>query len=140
MNAANLLHAASTLAMTGVIWFVQVVHYPLFRFAEAGNFAAFSAAHQSRTTWVVMPLMLLELGTALLLVLRPPEGGRTLVLVGLALLGVIWLSTAFLQVPLHRQLSAGFDEQAAQALVKTNWVRTLCWSARSALALRLLTL
>lgn len=25
-----LVHAAVTLYMTGVIWFVQVVHYPLF--------------------------------------------------------------------------------------------------------------
>ena len=27
-------HAASTLAMTGLIWFVQIVHYPLFAAVE----------------------------------------------------------------------------------------------------------
>ena len=37
MPALLLLHAASTLAMTGVIWFVQMVHYPLFRYAAAGD-------------------------------------------------------------------------------------------------------
>ena len=32
-----LLHAAATLFMTGLIWFVQVVHYPLFaRVGEDG--------------------------------------------------------------------------------------------------------
>lgn len=126
--------------MTGVIWFVQVVHYPLFRFADPDQFVAFSAAHQSRTTWVVVPLMLVELATALLLVIRPPEGARALAIAGVALLGVIWLSTAFVQVPLHQRLSAGFDEQVIQALVRTNWLRTVFWSARSLIALRLSTL
>ena len=33
-----LLQLASTLAMVGLIWFVQVVHYPLFEKVGAGGF------------------------------------------------------------------------------------------------------
>lgn len=133
-----LLHAAATLALTGLIWFVQLVHYPLFRFAAIDRFRDFAAAHQQRTSWVVMPLMLIELATALLLVFTADPGARTLAIVGLVLLAVIWLSTALLQVPLHRRLSDGFDADAADRLVRTNWIRTVAWSARAVVALLLL--
>lgn len=132
------LHLAATLAMTGLIWFVQVVHYPLFRYARGATFADFAAAHQARTTWVVLPLMTLELVSAVALAAVPPPGGRAPALVGLALVIVIWLSTAFLQVPDHRRLSRGFDPGAAARLVRTNWIRTCAWTARSILALTLL--
>ena len=140
MTVTHLAHAASTLMMTGVIWFVQIVHYPLLRFADSERFTEFSAAYQGRTTWVVLPLMLVELGTALYLVIRPSEGTRALAIAGLVLLGVIWLSTAFLQVPLHRHLESGLSERAIEALVMGNWLRTICWSARSVIALRLLAM
>jgi hypothetical protein len=133
-----LLHAAATLFMTGLVWFVQAVHYPLFaRVGEAG-FAAYAAAHGARTTWVVGPAMLLEAATAAALVARPPEGVRpSWALAGLALLAVVWLSTFLLQAPEHARLARGFDATAHARLVARNWIRTAAWTARSALALAL---
>ena len=127
--------AMPPLAMTGVIWTVQLVHYPLFgRVGEAG-FAAYELEHSSRITLLVGPLMAVELATAALLVWRRPEGvPGAVVWVGLALVAVIWASTAFVQVPLHGRLSRGFDGRAHELLVLTNWVRTVAWSARGALA------
>ena len=55
------VNLASTLAMTGVIWFVQVVHYPLFASVGAEGFSRYEALHATRTGWVVAPLMLCEL-------------------------------------------------------------------------------
>ncbi len=133
------LHAAATLFMTGVIWFVQVVHYPLF--AEVGDegFPAYAAAHSRRTAWVVVPPMLLELVTGLLLLARRPTGvGAGAAWVGMVLLAAIWLSTALLQVPRHQLLGAGFDIVAWRALVASNWVRTLAWTARAGLVLLML--
>ncbi len=138
MTGVALLHAASTLAMTGLIWFVQVVHYPLFRYASLGDFREFAASHQRRTTVVVLPLMSLEISTAVLLVTRPLPGSFGSATTGLLLLAVIWLSTALVQVPLHRRLGRGFDGETARRLVGTNWLRTAAWSARSWIALRLL--
>ena len=136
MSAVVLVHTASTLAMTGLIWFVQLVHYPLFHYASADDFTAFASAHQRRTTWVVAPLMVLEATTALLLAagLAPPAS-RAPALAGLGLLLVIWLSTALIQVPLHRRLLGGYDIHSARRLVRTNWIRTIGWSARSVLVL-----
>jgi hypothetical protein len=133
-----LIHAGATLAMTGLIWFVQVVHYPLFDLASERRFGRFAEQHQRRTSLVVVPLMLAELGTAIALVVMPPTGvGGILPWVGLALLGVIWLSTALVQVPLHRRLSERRDERAIRRLVATNWIRTVAWTARAVLALAL---
>ena len=136
-----LFHAASSLAMTGLIWFVQVVHYPLFPYAAAGDFPAFASEHQWRTGWVVGPLMLLEAATATLLLVSPmgPAALR-LAWFAWALLVSIWLSTAFVQVPLHRRLASRFDPQTVRRLVLTNWWRTVAWTARSFVAVLLLRL
>jgi hypothetical protein len=49
---------------------------------------------------------------------------------------VAWLSTAFVQVPLHAALpSAAGDERAAliARLVASNWLRTAAWTLRGVL-------
>ncbi len=134
-----LIHAAATLALAGLIWFVQIVHYPLFDLASERHFERFAAEHQRRTSLVVVPLMITEAGSALALLAVPPAGmGRGLPWLGALLLAVIWLSTALLQVPLHRRLSGGRDPSAIRRLVAGNWLRTASWSARAWLALALL--
>lgn len=128
------LHLAATLYMTGLIWFVQVVHYPLFeRVSRQGHdFTDYERAHVGRTGWVVMPAMLLELGTAIALLLpafadhRPPY-----FLASLVVLAGIWLATFALSVPCHNKLSKGWDAAAHRRLVATNWLRTAGWSLRS---------
>jgi hypothetical protein len=122
--------------MTGVVWTVQVVHYPLFGRVGAAGFPAYAAAHVRRISWVVGPAMAAELAAALALVCRPPAGvPGWQPWAGLALLGVVWLSTACLQVPRHERLAAGYDPAVHAGLVATNWVRTAAWSLRAALAL-----
>jgi hypothetical protein len=130
-----LLHVAATLAMFGVIWFVQVVHYPLMADVGAAGFQNYEATHMSLTTLVVAPLMLVEFATALLLVAGVAGKPVTGWWIGLALLGVIWVSTFALQVPAHAKLTQGFDAVAHARLVGTNWIRTLAWTARAALVL-----
>jgi hypothetical protein len=134
-----LLHVAATGMMIGVIWFVQIVHYPMFSLVGRAGFAAYEAAHSRLTTVVVAPPMLVELATGAYLALRPPPAMPPAALwAGLALIAVIWLSTWLLQVPKHRALEAGFDPAAHRALVGTNWIRTLAWTARGILLLVLL--
>jgi hypothetical protein len=128
--------AAATLFMTGVIWIVQTVHYPLFAFVGRGGFREYAREHQRRITPVVGVAMPFEAVTAVLLLLVTPVGvERGLLVLGVILLLPIWLSTALVQVPAHRRLSAGFEDRVASRLVVTNWLRTALWSARSALIL-----
>jgi len=132
--------------MTGIIWFVQIVHYPLFLKVPAGGFVAYEQSHTVRTGFVVAPLMLLELGTALglLLVSLSSRGNDTvglspLHLSALACLLLIWGSTFFIQVPLHQLLEQRADSKSMDLLVATNWIRTILWSIRLALLTLLIT-
>ena len=133
-----ILQIASTLLMTGIIWFVQIVHYPLFAKVDAAGFIRYEAEHATRTGWVVGPLMCVELATAAVLLLpgyRPGAISNASAWTGLALVLLIWASTAFIQVPLHNRLAAGADTVVIARLVATNWVRTIAWTLRSLLVL-----
>ena len=125
-----------TIAMTGIIWFVQIVHYPLFRQVGGEHFVTYERLHSKRTTWIVAPLMLLELASAAYFAFLPLIVMRRLeTWIGLSLVVLIWLSTYALQVPQHSILGQGFKEHAYRRLVATNWIRTAAWTARSALVL-----
>jgi hypothetical protein len=131
-----LVHLAATVFMVGVIWFVQIVHYPLFGRVGADGFAWYSTAHSRLTGFVVGPPMLVEAATAFALVVRPPQGVPfSLISIGLVLLGVIWLSTALLQSPQHTVLGRGFRPASHRFLVRTNWIRTALWTVRGLLVL-----
>ncbi|MHC4931740.1 MAG: hypothetical protein ACYTGV_06075 [Planctomycetota bacterium] len=133
---ALVLHFAATFYMVGLVWFVQRVHYPLFAGVGSQQFPAYARAHVSRTSPVVGPPMLIETATALALIALPMQNvPHPLPWLGLSLLVVIWLSTALLQVPRHRELSAGFETSAHRRLVATNWIRTSAWSLRGLLVL-----
>ncbi len=136
MEILLLAHLAATLVMVGIIWFVQVVHYPLFAGVGREGFATYAAQHSRWTTWVVAPPMLVEAATGLGLLVRAPAGiPRTALWLGLALLLVIWLSTALLQVPRHTTLGRGWDAAAHRVLVAGNWLRTAAWTLRGVLVL-----
>jgi hypothetical protein len=135
-SLALLTCLASTLFMTGLIWFVQAVHYPLFDRVGAEAFGRYHADHCRLTTRVVLGPMALELATSLLLVARRPPGvAPALAWAGLAAAGVAWISTIGLQVPLHRRLATGFDPATHRALVATNVLRVAGWTAHAAVVL-----
>ena len=126
---ALLGNLAATLFMTGVIWFVQIVHYPLFAYYRDEGFRF----HARRTANVVALPMLVEAMTAALLVIEHPS--NSVLWTGLMLVGLLWLSTSFLQVPQHSALERGFQKPAYEILVRSNWLRTVAWSIRAALML-----
>ncbi|WP_412063361.1 hypothetical protein [Rubrivirga sp. IMCC45206] len=141
MPVVFLANLGATLALVGLIWTIQVVHYPLFAGVGEAGWATYEASHQSRITFVVGPLMLVEIATAVWLVLaRPAPLPLWAVVLGAALVGVIWATTAFVSVPLHTALAADFDADAHARLVTTNWIRTVAWTARGGLVLWMTTL
>ncbi len=124
--------------MTGIIWFVQVVHYPLFAVVSDPDHLRYAPLHQKWTGWIVGPPMLLELATSTLLLwpaFRPRFIGGSGAASGFALLAIVWISTALLQVPLHERLMKGLDLDTVGRLIQTNIIRTAAWSLRSALML-----
>lgn len=128
-----LVHAAVTFFLCGVIWYVQLVQYPLFAAVGSEHFAAFHRKHLQLTTGIVAPTMCLELATAVLLVAAPESWTRSEAFASLGLVLAIWLTTFLLQVPQHRQLERAFDHAVVDALVQGNWIRTTLWTARALL-------
>ena len=129
-----ILNLLATWFMVGLIWMVQIVHYPLFAKVRADSFVAYQSSHQRLTSFVVGPPMLLEAFTSILMCWYPPAGcGMLLILAGIALVLILWLSTASLQIPCHMKLEQGFDAAVHQKLVNSNWLRTVAWSTRGVL-------
>ena len=129
-----LLQIVSTWFLVGLIWTIQIVHYPLFAAVGTDRFVAYEASHTRLITLVVGPVMLVEAATAVLLMAtRPAWFPAWIAWTGLGLVILIWISTAVLQVPDHAKLANGFDPTAHAHLVGTNWIRTIAWTARGLL-------
>ena len=134
-----LLNTAATLFMVGLIWFVQVVHYPLMATLPTAAYPQYATAHQRLTTLVVGPAMLLEAVSSLLLIFVHPVGtSRPLAVVGFLLVVFIFFRTAMLHVPQHRRIAECFDSETCLDLVRTNWWRTIAWTGRGGIVLFLL--
>ncbi|MCC9656681.1 hypothetical protein [Rhodopirellula halodulae] len=133
-NALVLLNAMSTWYMVGLIWMVQIVHYKMFDRVGEDVFARYAMDHARLITPIVAIPMLIELATALgLLFTRPTAMPWGWAVFGLVLVGLIWISTAVLQVPAHEKLANGFQADVYSTLVSTNWIRTVLWSIRGLL-------
>ena len=134
-----LINLASTWFMVGLIWIIQIVHYPLFRSVGISEFKTFHESHKILISPVVGVVMIFELVTTLILLFQTPKGIPIwTVTVSIILLLIIWGSTIFLQIPYHEKLASGFDKNIHHFLVNTNWIRTVCWSIRGLLVLLML--
>jgi hypothetical protein len=125
------IQVATTFAMLGLIWTVQLVQYPGFRRVPRDAFARYHQHHCAAITWIVGPLMLGEAAAAVSL-WRDAAGGPLQTAI-VCCLAVAWLSTGLLQIPLHRRLARGWDEALIRRLVHSNWLRTAAWSTKAAL-------
>lgn len=129
------VNLALTWALIGLIWTIQVVHYPLFVQVGAEGFPGYHASHSARIAALVGVAMPAELVAAVALVTWPGDVAPGLAWAALAVLAPVHLSTVFFQVPAHRVLSHGLDGDACRRLVRTNWFRTAGWTARGLLLL-----
>jgi hypothetical protein len=123
-----LVQVISCAWMTGLIWIIQVLHYPCFLLIRESEFAHFHAGHTQRITYLVLPAMLLELLSGFILMWS--SHFQQVLVANFLMILVIWMSTAFLSVPIHNQLASQQDFNKIRRLVLTNWPRTLLWSLR----------
>ncbi|WP_145095350.1 hypothetical protein [Rosistilla carotiformis] len=131
-----IINLVATLFLVGLIWTIQVVHYPLFDGVGKRRFIVYQRRHQFLITFIVGPPMLSEAISSLLLVFYlPAEIPKSAALFGLFLVIAIWISTAAIQVPCHRSLANGYRSDVHRWLVRSNWIRTAAWTARGALVI-----
>ena len=126
-------HYAATWFMVGLIWVIQLVHYPMFARLASHSYEDSHRFHANRITWIVAPVMSVELFLSIALSLHP-MAHRGAALTGLLLLLSIWAITALVMIPLHQRLASnGFSSSLHTALLAWNWARTIAWSARGLL-------
>ena len=128
MDFLFFLNVISAFLLTGVIWTIQIVHYPSFHYIDKLSFTNFHNFHERRISIIVMPLMLIELITSIVLFIN--NIWSIIFALNLLIVGLIWCSTFFVQVPIHSILSEKKDKNLIEKLVNTNWIRTFLWSIR----------
>jgi hypothetical protein len=121
---------AVTAILVGLIWTIQLVHYPTFNFIDEGSYKNFQMFHMNSITLLVAPLMILEMLFFILSMKFRFYEKKFQYLILFLLLSTIWLCTALVSVPLHNSLLNGKDEAIIAQLISTNWIRTLAWSIK----------
>ncbi len=124
------IHLVLASIMVGVIWVIQLVHYPSFRFTDREKYVSFQIFHMRNISFIVVPVMILEFLSGLLLVLYH-SNHESLLRISFILLLIIWLVTALFFAQIHQKLSKGYDETLVRKLVSFNWIRTLLWTIRT---------
>lgn len=122
--------------MTGLIWLVQLVHYPSFHFVGTKNFGVFQQHHVHSIDKIVIPVMIAEITSSFGLAWM--DGWLSLNATGFYVVILIWAATGLFSVPAHSKLESSKDDEAIRKLVSTNWIRTVLWSAKSGLSFYLL--
>ena len=121
------VHFLSTSLMVGIIWVIQLLHYPAFNFIKESDYVEFQHFHMQRISFIVVPVMILELFSAFMLVYYLQSNLLTLCLI---ILLFIWLITFVFFTKLHQSLLDGYNKTVVDKLVKINWSRTILWSLR----------
>ena len=128
------VHLVAVAVLAGVGWVVQAVVYPAFRLVGPESWARYHARHLRAITPVVTVPWLAQGASTAALLWAPATGGRAaaVVLAALAAVGVV--STVAAALPAHDRLATAPDAPAVTALLRANLVRTLAWTAATALS------
>ncbi len=128
------LNLLVTFGLFVLIWIIQILHYPSFFFYEEEDFSEAMISHQRGISFITIPLMLTELFVTGWIFYKTPDVYSS---VSIFLVFLIWLSTFFIQVPLHEKLLEGKSLILIERLVLTNWIRTFLWSLKLLLLIML---
>ena len=123
----SFIHLISTAIIVGIIWVIQVVHYPSFYFIERDEYVSFQKFHMDKISYIVVPVMLIESISGFILIYNELN---TVLLISMILLFFIWVLTGIFFVPIHQKLTSGYQEELVEKLVKINWFRTIFWTLR----------
>ena len=121
--------------MVGVIWVIQLVHYPSFHFIDKDIYDSFQKFHMNKISIIVIPVMILELTTGFLLLIWNSK--NILIIVSFGILILIWGITGLFFSDAHGKLISGYNELIVNKLVSMNWIRTVLWTLKMILLLYL---
>ena len=132
-------HAVTTWFMVGLIWTIQVVHYPSFVDVGPDEYVDFQAAHVDRIgVLLAVPWALEGLSTVGLILLARSRREMVTVAVAAAAGAAVLLISGLASAPAHSELADGFDIAVHDRLMVWNLVRALLWTIKGVAATALL--
>ena len=121
-----------------LIWIIQLIVYPGFKYTDLTLFSQWHSQYTTLISFIVIPLMLGQVGVVGVQLLNNPNWAVWLAAV---LVALIWVSTFLQAVPIHNALHISANAAHADVyehvsrLVSVNWVRTIIWTCIFALGL-----
>ena len=111
--------------LVSLVIITQFITYPTFLHINKDKFSEYHRKYVNNISFIVAPVMLIELLTLSLIAYF---SGEFLIIKSLILLLVIWLTTFFIMIPSHNRISKSFNKKEIISLINYNWVRTILWS------------
>ena len=106
-----------------LIWVVQLIIYPSFKFISAELFKKWHNKYCFRVGFFVLPLMLAQLLAGATNLYNDNEWFSFLIV------SLTWISTFFISAPIHNKLRIiGKSDQFIDKLIITNWLRVFLWT------------
>jgi hypothetical protein len=131
-----LANLAAALFLTGLAWSLQLVQLPILLQGDYPGLVRQLALHRRLNSRLMVLPMSVEFVTAVGLLFSPVQRGAFLC--ALALWLPIGYATVWYMLG-HHKLKRGYNQPAMDRLKRANWVRTVCWTARSVILLCTLT-
>jgi hypothetical protein len=134
-NAVLLICLFFSLYGVGMIWFLQLNHYPLYESVGRDVFGEYVIAHNRRLLFpVILPSGLAFISSVALALRHPAAVPDWSVWLVVALNAVTAVSTVLVQGPAHNALArGGYSASTVSRVLTTNWLRTAAWTANGAL-------
>lgn len=129
-----IFHGLFSFGFLGLIWVIQIVHYPFFRLIDPSRWSVAHRFHQQKMGCIVLPLFIGELVTACWVAFATWHRSPVLNGVNIALICAIWAQTFGVMVPLHRKLLIASNTVLIHQLIAWNWFRTIAWTIRACIA------
>ena len=111
--------------LVSLVFMTQFITYPTFLHIDKDKFSEYHRKYVNNISFIVAPVMLIELLTLSLIAYFSSE---FLIIKSLFLLLVIWLTTFFIMIPSHNRISKSFNIKEIKSLINYNWIRTILWS------------
>lgn len=127
-----IVHVLASWFMVGMIWTIQLVHYPLFDRVGPDSYVAFQAEHVDRIGPFLLVPWLLEgltlLGVLWLAFFADHRELRVAAVVGAVAMAVVLAISGFWSAPAHGDLADGFDASVHDRLMTANLIRSIAWT------------
>ena len=127
MDNFFLIQIISNSILIGVLIITQIISYPSLSSIDKTYFEKYHKNYVNRISYVVIPLMLIELFSLVYLTFYISD---LFMIKSLLILLTIWLFTFICIIPLHNSLSNKRSDDVINRLINYNWFRTILWSIK----------